>query len=151
MLAPCNHRFCRECIEEYWENQYAGENMGQCPSCQHKFSVKKLRVAEPNAAGQQRAKSESFSRSKKQIRLGLEQEESATEDASEAYAFPNFSEEDSDGIGTSRGHRPVRRLDSSEAGHTFMQSSKVSALLEEVRLMRQRDATSKCLVHLLLS
>ena len=204
-VAPCGHQFCRECIDDYWENEYAGENMGQCPvqSCRHRFSINKLQAVVANGGAnadsstrrrlddaQQRSTStrssgEGAAKAKataakgkakaKTKRRGMELEfaglgRTKTEsqeceigsgggDADEGSAYDDESEEASasnamDGDyddGASSEREPLargRRLDGSDIGHTFMQSSKVSALMEEVRRMRQEDPTSKCLVCL---
>ena len=203
-MAPCGHQFCRECIDDYWENEYAGENMGQCPvqSCRHRFSINKLQAVVANGGAnadsstrrrldaQQRSTStrssgEGAAKAKataakgkakaKTKRRGMELEfaglgRTKTEsqeceigsgggDADEGSAYDDESEEASasnamDGDyddGASSEREPLargRRLDGSDIGHTFMQSSKVSALMEEVRRMRQEDPTSKCLVCL---
>lgn len=198
-VAPCGHQFCRECIDDYWENEYAGENLGQCPvqSCRHRFSINKLQAVVANGGStdsstrrrldaQQRSTSTRSSgaakakataakaKAKTKRRQGMELEfaglgRTKTEsqeceigsgggDADEGSAYDDESEEasvantvggDYDDDEASSEREPLargRRLDGSDIGHTFMQSSKVSALMEEVRRMRQEDPTSKCLI-----
>jgi hypothetical protein len=31
--SECGHRFCRECIDEWFEREFAGEQSGKCPEC----------------------------------------------------------------------------------------------------------------------
>jgi hypothetical protein len=190
--APCGHQFCRECIDDYWETEYAGENMGHCPvqSCRHRFSIKKLQAVEANSNnrsdqqqarpsahrrldGQQRPKPKATmdvktAKRRQGMKLefaGLGRTKSESQEC-EAGSEGGDTEGDRDDDESERAlavdddddaseaserealkKPPGRRLDGSDTGHTFMQSSKVSALMEEVRRMRQEDPTSKCLVR----
>ena len=158
-LTPCAHKFCGECIRSCLESLSSSrEPRGNCPECRELINLTELTfLGDAKDAGE------------KMIENNDDQKPKAKEDKSEAIDINGFNLLQKEIFSSTTGASDQRAVAEVLSSKEKMQQrafchtipgevleawniasaqigSKVARLLEEIKLMSQHDATSKCVV-----